>query len=181
MFFFKRKKLLEIDAKLDNIIAQQAEENKKQAEISLKIQELENKIELLEQSFNKSVDSLSQIINKEANAVNLRVLESCSTMDKLMEKVQSTSTDNHNMINQATQTIITELKSLGEELVNNQTGYEKDNKSWIDEVYNRIGGVENTNSEKMNRLKENMTEKLDVIDSTLRLLLLNSVMDQIER
>ena len=28
--------------KLDNIIAQQAEENKKQAEISLKIQELEN-------------------------------------------------------------------------------------------------------------------------------------------
>ena len=40
MFFFKRKKLLEIDAKLDNIIAQQAEENKKQAEISLKIQEI---------------------------------------------------------------------------------------------------------------------------------------------
>lgn len=181
MFFFKRKKLLEIEAKLDLIITQQVEEDKKQAEISSKMQELENKIELLEQRYNKSTDSLSQVINEEANAINLKLAESCSIMDKLMGKIQSTSTDNQNILNQTIHEIVTELRSLGEELLNNQTCYAKDNKNLIDELYIRIDGAENTNSEKMNKLKGDMTEKLDVIDSTLRLLLLNSVMDQIER
>lgn len=122
MFFFKKKKLIEIGDKLDSVLEQISICNQKQGDIRVSIDRIEKRLDFIEE----------------------RIAD--------ISKKQEVS-----------------MAALGESISHS-----------CELLQQRISDQGITSQDKMGTMTKELDHKLEMMDSSLRLLLLNSVMDQIE-
>ena len=141
MFFFRRKKLLEIENKIDLLMEQLVVTNQKQEEMLVIFSKLENRLDTVEK----------QMTNNQENIAN------CVKETEASVKQEITNWQNENLV--------TQRESMNQ-------SYERLLRMITDD------GI--LSRDKVNAVACELDRKLDMLDSELRLLLLNSVMDQIE-
>ena len=160
MLFFKRKKLIEIDTKLENLITlinSQAEIIKM---ISTQLNNLEAKQKLLEEICNTIIK------NSNSELFKLEVLE--NKTDKNSENIINTEniinkskSEILNFINDSEKNIISSVK---QEALSNT----KINEKLKDEICDKISVS-----------TRNISSEVNTLDKELKLLLLNSIMEQL--
>lgn len=174
---------MEIESKIDTIIEQQVVCNKKYEEIILHISQVENKLNIFEAQIDSSSDGIAQSIQENTSTVSAEIASVRESVKNLSETIHTLSEEDKKVILPKIQSVIDELAIVKTVVLSGQ----KERTTEINEIiirsYNQLQQFINNDGsvsrEKISSLNGELISKLDVLDSSLRLLLLNSVMDQI--
>ena len=188
MFFFKKKKLIEIDNKIEYLIEQLEKQNNKLSEVSddicklsnrvMKVEkeirlqfdkqrsELDNTIVVSEKNINSEINRIEvqlSNVDKSIHAISLNVV---SELQKRIEVFQNEIQRNGNFIVEKQKSA---LEKMSEDLI-----------CEIKDIKEQIVTESRASGANLKSIDENLCQRIDMLDSALKLLLLNSVMDQID-
>lgn len=171
MLFFKRKKLIEIDGKIERLM--QAVESQSHA-----FHKIEQRLDMLEQEMKRNAESINHI-PKTIMDLNMDSKQYiCSHID---EKSGQISLDDEkrfinikNILQEHEKSRALLAEGIADEIKKFRDSY-KDSGKEMRESINSIKELMDVNME----MENSEDGKLDVIENEIRLLLLNSVMEQI--
>ena len=184
MFFFRKKELLEIESKIDAVIEQQVVSTKKYEEIIIHLSQIENKINALETGIYNSFDRMAQSVQENTSALSMQIANFRNSIKNLSETVHTLSEDNKEKTLTKIQSVIDELAVVKTAALNGQIEKTTEIIEVINRLYDQlqqsVNKDGNVSREKISALNGELISRLDMLDSSLRLLLLNSVMEQIK-
>lgn len=184
MFFFKKKKLIEIDSKIDSVLDQLIVSSKKYEEMISVLSQIENRVNALEERIANTNNLISQNVQESTNITIEEIGNLREGMKMLDHTVCTLSEKSAEDINTNIQSIIDEINLVKCNLSEGQNKGSAELKETIAKLYEQLqqmikdDGI--VSREKIGTIDCKLNDKLDMVDSFLRLLLLNSVMDQIE-
>lgn len=205
MFFFKKKKLLEMDEKLDNLIMLMKQQgdmiellkdkidiiDKESRELNTIISlQIKSQTEATSQVKNEIVASAEQQMDR-IDRSKTDVLETLnrveSQMESLLNHVSKTAVESHNSIISETREEINKMSTIIKETGScltdgwaEQTELLKHNIFYsAKETYEALDKNNKVIIDLINRKTEFENESLESLENDLRLLLLNSVMEQL--
>lgn len=158
MFFIKKKKLIEIENKIDSVMEQLSIFNHIQEDILSFYNMIENRLDSIEQRMDDNHSAVSQSLKEtEASIIEeIDILKKCiKALDDKMLESQKESKER--------------IVTLGESISHSR--------ELLQQLISDDGKI---SRDKMDASAHELSNKFDMIDLSLRLLLLNSVMDQIE-
>lgn len=184
MFFFKKKKLIEIDNKIDSVLEQLEISNQRYGQVLDSFSKIENRLSQIEADVENNRWIVPQIINEMETSIIEEITNLRASLKMLEVTVGELSEKNVDYIIMRIQSILAEINLMKDDLTKSQ-------KESIVALNEKIGQSCNTlhqlinsngivNREKMEKVTCELDNKLEMMDSSLRILLLNSVMDQIE-
>lgn len=169
--FFKRKKLIEINEKIEQLV--QIVENQSDA-----FEKIENRLSLLEQKELRSAESINHVLE---TMIDLNKDSKQYVCDFLAEKDEQVSLKNEyeiknltNVLQEYEKNSISSLENIIAEIKKIQASHQ-DNAKETKELLNIIKELMDINA----KMKNSIDGKLEVIENEVRLLLVNSVMEQI--
>lgn len=184
VFFFKKKKLIEIDNKIDSVLEQLEISNQRYGQVLDSFSKIENRLSQIEADVENNRWIVPQIINEMETSIIEEITNLRASLKMLEVTVGELSEKNVDYIIMRIQSILAEINLMKDDLTKSQ-------KESIVALNEKIGQSCNTlhqlinsngivNREKMEKVTCELDNKLEMMDSSLRILLLNSVMDQIE-
>ena len=184
MFFFKKKKLIEIDNKIESVLDQLRVSNRKYEEMISIFSQIENRLDVMEERIANTNNSISQNVKEAANTTIKEIGNLREGIKILDNTVCTLSEKNAEDINTKIQSIIEEIIFVKRNISEGQKVSSAELKETIDKTYEQLqqlikdDGI--VSREKIESTDRKLNGKIDMVDSSLRLLLLNSVMNQIE-
>ena len=184
MFSFRKKKLIEIDNKIDSVLEQLTISNQRHEDMISFFSKIENRLDLLEERLVDNQRTVSQSVKETeasviAEIINLR--ECIKTFDEAMGTLSEKTVAE---ILSKIQSVVDEVNHVKDDISKSHNGSIVELCETINQLREHLqqlimddGTISRDRIEKATCELDN---KLDILDSFLRLLLLNSVMDQIE-
>lgn len=184
MFFFKKKKLLEIDKKIDSVHEQFMMINQRQEDMLSFLARIEHRLNTMEERIASSQSTVSQSIKQTETSIvkEISSLEECIKIldDEMKTLSEKTVVEMFSKL----QTGIDEIYLVRKDISMAQKDSIAVLSDTIRQSYEQmkliIGDDKEMCRERLDAVVRDLDDKLDMIDSSLRLLLLNSVMDQMK-
>lgn len=184
MLFFNNKQLMEIDKKIDSVLDQLNISNHRQENILSKMDKIESKLELLEEQISNSHKNTSQYVQESKILIMKEINYLKEYLEILDSKIERLSENNSVTFIEKIQSVINEIKSVKVKILKSHeqsvTAMDKSFAYSSDLLQRLISDNRTINQVKIEKLTHELDKKLELVDSSLRLLLLNSVMNQIE-
>lgn len=184
MFFFKKKKLIEIDNKIDSVLEQLKISNQRYEQIIDSFSKIENRLIQIEADVENNRQIVPQIIHEHKTSIVEEILNLREGLKSLETIVGELSEKNVDYLVTQVQFIVAEINLVKDNLTNSQKesviALSKKIGQSCDCFQQMIKADSTVKWEKMEEVKCDLDKKLEMMDSSLRILLLNSVMDQIE-
>lgn len=183
MFFFKKKKLLEIENMIGAVVENLSITNQRQEEILSNLSSLENRMILLEDKVSVCHDELIHSVNDGVTTISCEANEIKCAVETLNTSVRGLSNTTLDRINSCNAELLVELNKMEctiskskEESIESLMRSTAQSCELLHKFMNE--GTEEQRM-KMDSATKELWGKLEQIDSSIKLLLLNSVMDQI--
>lgn len=184
MYFYKKSDFMELDRKINSITEQLYNYHSRQDDIVSRLDGMENRLCLIETQLIDNNCGLS----KKIQDLSINIFSQINSLNRYMDLIKSEtinhSEDEYKELCIKIQLIIDEIMHVKYDLLNAQ----KENIISLMDSISLLNGTlqdavskyNHMNIKEINNLSNELKNKYDELQSLIRLLLLNSVMDQLE-